>query len=116
MHHIADPLLQSGHACSERLVLRQQRQSHPLGCMQIEQVTGKYPHPGLSCQLDGPGHIIADHTFVPVPYREQGIAEAMVERLIADARTNGDKITPTCWFVADEFTRHSPDWDDLLRR
>ncbi|MCC0043945.1 MAG: N-acetyltransferase [Brucellaceae bacterium] len=64
----------------------------------------------------GPGHIIADHTFVPVPYREQGIAEAMVERLIADARANGDKITPTCWFVADEFTRHSPDWDDLLRR
>ena len=34
----------------------------------------------------GAGHIIADHTFVPVPYRGNGIAEAMVERLIADAR------------------------------
>ena len=64
----------------------------------------------------GPGHIIADHTFVPVPYRRNGIAEAMVERLIADARADGLKITPTCWFVADEFQRHHPDWDDLLRR
>jgi uncharacterized protein len=64
----------------------------------------------------GPGHIIADHTFVPVPYRGDGLAEAMVERLIADARAGGLKITPTCWFVADEFQRHQPDWDDLLQR
>ena len=35
----------------------------------------------------GAGHIIADHTFVPVPYRGNGVAEAMVERLIADARS-----------------------------
>ena len=40
----------------------------------------------------------------------------MVERLIADARAGGLKITPTCWFVADEFERHHPDWDDLLAR
>jgi predicted GNAT family acetyltransferase len=60
-------------------------------------------------------HIIANHTFVPVPYRGDGIAEAMVERLIADARTNGWKITPTCWFVADEIARHAPEWDDVLK-
>lgn len=70
----------------------------------------------LTITRAGPDHIIASSTFVPVPYREQGIAERMVERLIADARANGDKITPTCWFVADEFTRHSPEWDDLLKR
>ena len=70
----------------------------------------------LTFMRAGPGHIIADSTFVPVPYREQGVAERMVERLIEDARANGDKITPTCWFVADEFTRHSPEWDDLLKR
>jgi predicted GNAT family acetyltransferase len=63
-----------------------------------------------------PDHIIADSTFVPVPYRNQNIAERMVERLIADARANNDKITPTCWFVADEFKRHSPEWDDLLKQ
>jgi predicted GNAT family acetyltransferase len=64
----------------------------------------------------GSGRIIADHTFVPVPYRDEGIAEAMVARLVADARAGGLKITPTCWFVADEFERHRPDWDDLLAR
>jgi predicted GNAT family acetyltransferase len=64
----------------------------------------------------GPGHIIADHTYVPVPYRGDGLAEAMVERLIADARAGGLKITPTCWFVADEFHHHHPDWDDVLQR
>lgn len=63
-----------------------------------------------------PDHIVADHTFVPVPYREQGLAEVLVERLFADARSNGDKITPTCWFVADEFARHSPAWHDILAR
>jgi uncharacterized protein len=26
------------------------------------------------------------------------------------------KVTPTCWFVADEFARRSPDWDDVLKR
>jgi predicted GNAT family acetyltransferase len=59
------------------------------------------------------GRIIANHTFVPVPYRGEGIAEAMVERLIADARAHGWTITPTCWFVADEFARHAPEWDDV---
>jgi len=64
----------------------------------------------------GPGHIIADHTFVPVPYRGDGVAEALVERLVAEARTAGDRITPTCWYVADEFKRHHPAWDDVLKK
>jgi predicted GNAT family acetyltransferase len=61
----------------------------------------------------GEKHIVADHTFVPPPYRGEGIAEAMVERLFADARAQGLKITPTCWFVADEFARRAPEWDDV---
>ncbi|QDY99809.1 N-acetyltransferase [Nitratireductor mangrovi] len=62
----------------------------------------------------GDGVIDANHTFVPVPYREEGIAEALVERLVADARAKGRTIVPSCWFVADEFKRHAPAWDDLL--
>lgn len=64
----------------------------------------------------GAGRIIADHTFVPVPYRGDGIAEAMVERLVADARAQGLAIVPACWFVADEIARHAPEWDDVLER
>lgn len=61
----------------------------------------------------GDGHIIANSTFVPPPYRNQGIAEAMVKRLFVDARSRRLKVTPTCWFVADEFARHAPEWDDI---
>lgn len=67
----------------------------------------------LSFVHAGQGHIIADSTFVPPPYREQGVAEALVRRLIDDARRRGDKITPTCWYIADEFDRHAPAWDDV---
>ncbi len=63
----------------------------------------------------GADHIVADSTFVPVPYRGRQIAERMAERLFADARAGGWKITPTCWFVADEFVRLSPQWDDVKR-
>ena len=55
----------------------------------------------------GDGHIIADHTFVPPPYRGRGVA---------DARAAGLTIAPLCWFVADEFKRHRPDWDDVLKQ
>lgn len=60
-----------------------------------------------------PGVIIANSTFVPVPYRGDGVAEALVERLMTDARAQGLKIVPACWFVDDEMKRRSPEWDDL---
>ena len=61
-------------------------------------------------------HVVADHTYVPRAFRGQGIAERMVERLIADARAAGTKITPVCWFVAGEFRRHGTEWEDVLKR
>jgi len=74
---------------------------------------------GSSARLDivklSDTHIVASSTFVPPAYRGLNIAEEMVEQLIADARTKGWVITPSCWFVADEFARHAPDWDDVLK-
>lgn len=61
----------------------------------------------------GDGTIIADSTFVPVPYRGDGVAEALVERLMTNARARGQKVILTCWFVADEMKRRAPEWDDL---
>jgi predicted GNAT family acetyltransferase len=58
------------------------------------------------------GALVADHTYVPPPFRGRGIAEQLVKRAIADARTAGDKILPLCSFVAAQF-RHHPDWEDL---
>ena len=64
----------------------------------------------------GPEDWTADSTYVPEPYRGRNIAEEMVERLISDAREAGASIVPKCWFVADEFKRMSPQWDDVWSR
>lgn len=61
-------------------------------------------------------HWIADHTFVPAAWRGGDIAERLVQRLVFDAREAGAKITPTCWYIADEFKRMNPAWDDVWMR
>lgn len=43
--------------------------------------------------------IIADHTSVPDSMRGKGVAAALAERLIADARAAGQRIVPLCPFV-----------------
>lgn len=66
----------------------------------------------LTWQAMGPLRI-ADHTFVPPEMRGQGVAQALVEALVADARKLGFRIVPQCSYVAAQFRRH-PDWADLL--
>lgn len=56
--------------------------------------------------------VLADHTLTPVPLRGRGVASALVERLVADARREGFKIVPQCPFVVAQFDRH-PDWSDV---
>jgi predicted GNAT family acetyltransferase len=45
--------------------------------------------------------------------RGQGVAQVLVEALVADARAQGFKIVPQCSYVAALFRRH-PEWADLL--
>jgi len=66
----------------------------------------------LTWQAMGPLRI-ADHTFVPPAMRGQGVAQVLVEALVADARAQGFKIVPQCSYVAALF-RRNPDWSDLL--
>ena len=55
---------------------------------------------------------IANHTYVPPEARGKGIAAALVEALVADAREQGFKIIPQCSYVEAAFRRH-PDWAEL---
>lgn len=55
---------------------------------------------------------IADHTGTPVALRGRGIATKLVERMVADARSEGFKIRPLCPFVVTLFAQH-PDWSAL---
>ena len=56
--------------------------------------------------------VIADHTFVPDSMRGMGVAKALAERLIADARERHFKIVPLCPYVKSQFDKH-PEWADL---
>jgi predicted GNAT family acetyltransferase len=55
---------------------------------------------------------IANHTWVPPEARGKGIAAALVEALVADAREQGFTIEPQCSYVAAAFRRH-PEWAKL---
>lgn len=67
----------------------------------------------LTYSIASPSLIIADHTGVPEALGGRGIAKALVDRLIADARAEGVKIVPLCPYVKAQFARHS-DWADVL--
>lgn len=58
--------------------------------------------------------IIIDHTGVPDALRGRGVGEALVERGVADARTEGRKIIPLCPFAKAQIARR-PEWQDVLK-
>lgn len=55
---------------------------------------------------------IATHTIVPPEIGGRGIAAELVNRLIADARKQGFRVVPQCWYVAKKFDEN-PEWADL---
>ncbi len=67
----------------------------------------------LAWSILSPLHIIADHTGVPDALRGTGAGRRLVERLVADARLDGLKITPLCPFVRAQAQRH-PEWADVF--
>ncbi len=55
--------------------------------------------------------LVALHTEVDPVFSGQGIASALVRRVIDDARPAGIKITPRCPFFVAHFERHPEDRD-----
>ena len=60
------------------------------------------------------GTVIADHTGVPGPLGGRGVGQALVERLMTDARAKGFRVVPRCPFVRAIAEEH-PEWADLIR-
>jgi len=58
--------------------------------------------------------VIADHTGVPDSLGGRGIGQALVERLMSDARARDFKVVPRCPFVRATAEKH-PEWADLLK-
>ena len=55
---------------------------------------------------------IATHTIVPPEIGGRGVAALLVDRLIEDAREQGFRVVPQCWYVAKKFDEN-PDWAEL---
>lgn len=68
----------------------------------------------LTFSRTSPTLVIADHTFAPDSMRGKGVAKALVDRLIADARSEGFKIIPLCPYVKGQYLRH-PEWADVMQ-
>lgn len=58
-----------------------------------------------------PDIISANHTGVPDSMAGQGVAKAMLEFMLEDARANGFRIIPVCPFIAKQYAKH-PEWSD----
>ena len=55
----------------------------------------------------------ADHTGAPESLQGTGVAMALLERLIADARAEGFKIIPLCPYIRHRYESH-PEWADVM--
>ncbi len=67
----------------------------------------------LTLSVLTPTRVIADHTLVPNSLRGQGLAQALLDALLDDARSQGFTIVPLCPFVASQARRH-PEWAALF--
>ncbi|MEM9871110.1 MAG: GNAT family N-acetyltransferase [Pseudomonadota bacterium] len=67
----------------------------------------------LTYSILSPQTRIADHTGVPDAMRGTGAGQALVKRLVEDARVEGWKIVPLCPFVNAQRAMH-PDWADAF--
>ncbi len=59
------------------------------------------------------GVLVIGYTGVPSALEGRGIAGALMERAIDEAREKGLRIEPVCSYVVAAFRRH-PDWSDVL--
>jgi predicted GNAT family acetyltransferase len=67
----------------------------------------------LTYSRRSPTKIVAEHTVVDDSLRGTGVASALVQRLVGDARSNGVTVVPQCSFVAAQRERH-PEWADVI--
>jgi predicted GNAT family acetyltransferase len=90
------------------------REDNPTKGRYVAKVAGIDGEGELTYSRVNPHLIIADHTFVPDTFRGKGVARALAQRLVDDARAQGVKIIPLCPYVNAERRKH-PDWSDVFQ-
>lgn len=89
------------------------KQDGPRHGRYVGQVAGIDAEAELTYTHRGPGLISADHTGAPDALRGTGVAAALVDHLIADARATGFRIIPLCPYVRARYEKHA-EWRDVM--
>jgi predicted GNAT family acetyltransferase len=79
----------------------------------VARIDGVEGEAELTFTARGPALVSADHTGAPDSMRGTGAALALVNALVADARSSGFKIVPLCPYVLAQYKKH-PDWQDVM--
>ena len=90
------------------------REDTPTKGRYVARVAGREGEAELTFSKASATLVIADHTGVPDSLRGTGLGQALVERLVADARAGGYRIIPLCSFVRALYARH-PAWADVMQ-
>lgn len=93
--------------------LRIEKQAEESGGRYVARIDGIEGEAEITFTVRGPSLISADHTGAPESMRGTGAASALVKHMVADARSAGFKIIPTCPYVLAQFKRH-PEWQDVM--
>lgn len=78
----------------------------------VATVAGEVQSGHLDWVARGNGIRAATHTLVPPAIGGRGVAAALVDAMVTDARAYGFRILPDCSYVEAMFRRH-PEWADL---
>lgn len=89
------------------------REDAPGGGRYVATLPGVAAEAELTFTRPSPGIVSANHTGVPDEMGGQGVGNALVKALVADAQREGFRIVPRCSFVAALAQRH-PDWAGLF--
>jgi predicted GNAT family acetyltransferase len=79
----------------------------------VARIDGVEGEAELTFTVRGPALVSADHTGAPDSMRGTGAALALVNALVADARSSGFKIVPLCPYVLAQYKKY-PDWRDVM--
>lgn len=78
-------------------------------------VGGSGPEAELTTSKVSDTLIIVDHTFVPDALRGKGMARALGDRVIADARQKGQRIVPLCPFMKSLALKNKEALSDVIQ-
>lgn len=63
---------------------------------------------------DGEDKVQLNHTFVDSSLRGQGVAEQLVDRVVAEMEKENKKIIPTCSYAVALFKRKPDKYKDII--